>query len=83
MWHGPILGLRAMYFLLAAVAKKVSPAQLRAGGDPGVYWYQDVPDQHLQDPGSRVVGRRSWHFGVDNATEGAQFQSLAGGLRDF
>jgi len=37
-----ILGLRAMYFLLAAVAAQVPPAQLRPGGDPGLHRRQDA-----------------------------------------
>lgn len=37
-----ILGLRAMYFLLAAVASKFSLAQLRLGRDFGVHRRQDV-----------------------------------------
>jgi tellurite resistance protein TerC len=37
-----ILGLRAMYFLLAGGGQQVPPAQLRPGGDPGLHRHQDV-----------------------------------------
>jgi tellurite resistance protein TerC len=50
-----ILGLRAMFFLLQAVADQVPPAQLRPGGDPGVHRHQDDADRRLQDPGGGVA----------------------------
>ncbi|VEB02619.1 integral membrane protein TerC [Klebsiella pneumoniae] len=51
-----ILGLRAMYFLLAGVAERFSDAQIRSVGDPGVYWREDADRRLLPYPGCHLAG---------------------------
>lgn len=63
-----ILGLRAMYFLLAAVADKFHSAELRLGCNLCLHRHQDVLGRFLQDPGARLFGRRRRNLGSDHAT---------------
>lgn len=51
-----IMGLRAMYFLLANVAERFD-AEIRPVGDPGVYRYQDADNRLLPHP-DRYLARR-------------------------
>jgi tellurite resistance protein TerC len=51
-----ILGLRAMYFLLAGRGQQVPPAELRPGGDPGLHRHQDAADRRLKIPVRVVLG---------------------------
>ena len=59
-----ILGLRAMYFLLAGVAERFSMLKY-GGGDSGVYRYQDADCRLLPYSNRRLAGRGVWHSGDD------------------
>lgn len=59
-----ILGLRAMYFLLAGVAERFSMLKY-GGGDHGVYRYQDADCRLLPYSNRRLAGRGVWHSGDD------------------
>ncbi|UNB79350.1 hypothetical protein MJK72_25150 [Klebsiella pneumoniae] len=53
-----ILGLRAMYLLLAGVAERFSMLKYGLVGDSGVYWREDADRRLLPYPGFRHLAGR-------------------------
>jgi hypothetical protein len=60
----------------AGRGEPLSPAQLRAGADPGLHRHQDAADRHLQDPGRGGAGRGAVHPGRHHALERAHREGL-------